>query len=311
MIPAYVQAAFVEQAVESALGQTWSNLEVIVCDDASPDDTLARLERFDDPRLKIVRNERNLGRVGNYRRLFYELASGDYVVNLDGDDYFLDPGFIAEAMSFFEEDPACVMVAGYASTSENPEQTFGVTLGVRRVCGLVLVAELPAEHQLMHMAVVYDRKKAFLLDFYRSPAISSDWESLYRLATQGNVVLLDRCVGVWRQHGGNTTATAKGPQQLDNLRIWASVVAAARVAGMPAWLATWLRLRCEAHGLSAVCVTVSREGGGEVLRLLRMAWTVFGVRMLAWAVYPPAVLRILAGLTGYYRRRYPDGEGKA
>lgn len=311
MVPAYAQAVFIEQAVESALAQTWPNLEVVVCDDASPDETLARLARFDDPRLKIVRNECNLGRVGNYRRLLYELATGDYVVNLDGDDYFLDPDFVSEAVSCFGQDANCVMVAARAALSETGGQEFGVTRGVRRMGGGRLVAELPAADQLMHMATVYDRKKAISLDFYRSPAISSDWESLYRLATQGSVVLLDRCIGVWRQHGGNTTATAKGPQQLDNLRIWASVVAAARVAGMPAWQATWLRLRCEAHGLSAVCVTVSREGGGEVLRLLRMAWIEFGARMLAWAVYPPAVLRILAGLAGYYRRRYPDGEGKA
>lgn len=310
MIPAYAQEAFIEQAVESALAQTWPNLEVIVCDDASPDATLARLARFDDPRLKIVRNERNLGRTGNYRRLLFELASGDYAVNLDGDDYFLDPGFIAEAMSFFAEIPDCVLVAGYAANDE-AGQVFGATGQVRRVLGLTLVSELPVEQQLMHMAVVYDRKKALALDFYRTPSISSDWESLYRLATLGNVVLLDRCVGVWRQHGGNATATAKWPQLLDNLRIWDSVAAAAREAGMPGWQADWLRLRCEAHGLSAVCVSVSREGRGEVLRLLRRAWSAFGVRMLVWTVHPPAVLRILACLAGYYRWRHPAVEKNA
>ncbi|MDP5238382.1 glycosyltransferase [Uliginosibacterium sp. 31-16] len=310
MIPTYAQAGFVEQAVESALAQTWPNLEVIVCDDASPDDTVARLARFTDARLRVVRNECNLGRVGNYRRLLHELAGGDYVVNLDGDDYFRDPGFITEAMSFIARDPECVLVAGHAATDEGGKD-FGVTGSVRCLSGLRLLAELPAAQQLMHMGVVYDRKRALALDFYRSPAISSDWESLYRLATQGSVVLLDRCVGVWRQHGGNTTATAKLTQQLDNLRIWAAIADAARAAGMAVWRVAWLRLCCEAHGLSAVCVACSREGALAVPELLCRAWATFGVRMLAWVLYLPATLRVVASLLGYYRWRHPAGEGRA
>jgi len=77
MIPTYNQSAFILNAINSALDQNYPNLEVIVGDDASTDTTSEILKTIDDSRLKIVRNTFNLGRVGNYRNLLYNHASGD------------------------------------------------------------------------------------------------------------------------------------------------------------------------------------------------------------------------------------------
>ena len=63
MIPTYNQAVFIREAVDSALAQTYSNLEVIVGDDASTDGTQEIVAKINDPRLKYVRNVCNLGRV--------------------------------------------------------------------------------------------------------------------------------------------------------------------------------------------------------------------------------------------------------
>ena len=65
LIPTYNQAMYIGQAVESALQQDWPELEVIVSDDGSSDDTQRVLEKFrDDERVRISRNTGNLGRVG-------------------------------------------------------------------------------------------------------------------------------------------------------------------------------------------------------------------------------------------------------
>ena len=68
MVPTYNQPDFLPVAVDSALAQTYPNLEVIIADDHSTAeacrDVLAAYA--DDPRVRVCRNETNLGRVANY-----------------------------------------------------------------------------------------------------------------------------------------------------------------------------------------------------------------------------------------------------
>lgn len=72
MIPTYNQSAFIVEAVESALMQDYENLEVIVLDDCSDDNTQKLLQAFNsDSRFYYHRNKKNIGRVKNYRKLLY------------------------------------------------------------------------------------------------------------------------------------------------------------------------------------------------------------------------------------------------
>ncbi len=74
-IPTYNQAAFIKEAVQSALNQTYTELEVIVADDGSTDGTRERLSAFfSDSRFKYFCNSRNLGRTQNYSHLLKNLA---------------------------------------------------------------------------------------------------------------------------------------------------------------------------------------------------------------------------------------------
>jgi len=84
-IPTYRGGAYLAAAIESVLKQSLTDLELIVIDDQSPDDTEAIVRGFDDPRLRYVRNESNLGPQGNWNRCL-ELATGRYFKLLPHDD---------------------------------------------------------------------------------------------------------------------------------------------------------------------------------------------------------------------------------
>ena len=116
MVPTYNQAEFLEDAVASALAQDYPNLEVVISDDGSTDQTPAVVERLAarDPRVRAHRSARNIGRVANYRRLLYELATGDWVINLDGDDCFASPTYLGAAVRRALSDPAIALVFGKA-----------------------------------------------------------------------------------------------------------------------------------------------------------------------------------------------------
>ncbi|MBD2435780.1 glycosyltransferase family 2 protein [Nostoc sp. FACHB-110] len=87
IIPAYNTEAYLAKAIESALGQTLENIEVIVVDDASTDKTLEVAKSFNDKRLKVLANEKNLG-AAEARNRALRVAKGKWIAVLDSDDWY-------------------------------------------------------------------------------------------------------------------------------------------------------------------------------------------------------------------------------
>lgn len=107
-LPVYNGGAWIEQAIASACAQTFEDLELIVSDDASTDDTLARVAAFDDSRIRVVRADRNLGQALNANRCI-ELARGPLVKFLHADDV-LYPGCLEAMVPIFDESPQVGLV---------------------------------------------------------------------------------------------------------------------------------------------------------------------------------------------------------
>ncbi|HEY7375560.1 MAG TPA: glycosyltransferase [Polyangia bacterium] len=104
VVPTYNRTAYLTAALTSALGQTYSNIEVLVADDASEQDVVgAVISRFaSDPRVKYQRNPRNLGMGPNTWQALAR-ASGKYVANLHDDDTW-EPDFLATLVPPLERD---------------------------------------------------------------------------------------------------------------------------------------------------------------------------------------------------------------
>lgn len=105
IIPCYNAERYVELAVRSVMEQSYTNLEILCCDDCSTDGTLPILQKLaaEDSRIKILRNEANLGVVGTLNRLV-STASGAYIARMDADDISL-PDRIARQLSFLQQNP--------------------------------------------------------------------------------------------------------------------------------------------------------------------------------------------------------------
>lgn len=88
VLPTYNRAHFIGQAITSALCQTYENIELIVVDDGSTDDTTRVIGTFSDDRLKYIQLPKNVGRSAA-RNKALSFATGPYIAFLDSDDYFL------------------------------------------------------------------------------------------------------------------------------------------------------------------------------------------------------------------------------
>ena len=88
IIPTRDRADLLPRAVASALGQTWTALEILIVDDGSVDDTAGVLAGFDDPRIRVLRRD-TPGGVSAARNEAVRAARGEFLALLDSDDEWL------------------------------------------------------------------------------------------------------------------------------------------------------------------------------------------------------------------------------
>jgi glycosyltransferase involved in cell wall biosynthesis len=102
LIPTYEGARHIGAALDSVLSQDGVDLEIIITDDNSRDDTLAIVGAYRDPRIRVERSPVNLGAEANWNRAL-GLARGPYIKLFPQDDLLL-PGSLAEQVAIFEAD---------------------------------------------------------------------------------------------------------------------------------------------------------------------------------------------------------------
>ncbi|GIJ94264.1 glycosyltransferase family 2 protein [Capnocytophaga stomatis] len=104
LIPVYNRENLIEETVKSALSQTYENIEIIVVDNKSTDNTWGILQQLalEDKRVKIFQNEKNIGPVRNWKRCIDE-ATGEYGKILWSDD-LIAPDFLKKTLPFLQKE---------------------------------------------------------------------------------------------------------------------------------------------------------------------------------------------------------------
>lgn len=123
LIPCYNHEAFLGDCLCSLLAQDYENMELLICDDCSPDDSFGVIQSFESrlqgrfPRSVILRNESNFGVTKNINRML-EMARGEYVKILASDDA-MTPNAIGAMVSYLQQHPEMdVVVANGVKVSQ-------------------------------------------------------------------------------------------------------------------------------------------------------------------------------------------------
>jgi glycosyltransferase involved in cell wall biosynthesis len=93
VVPVYNRERFIRRCVDSVLAQSFRDFELILIDDGSTDDSLLRMRDCEDPRVRVVACDQNMG-VGTARNSGLDVARGEWVLFLDSDDELL-PGALS------------------------------------------------------------------------------------------------------------------------------------------------------------------------------------------------------------------------
>ena len=214
LIASFNHEAYLPDCLASVVGQTFLEWEVILVDDLSQDSSweMAQNWSLKDPRIKVFRNETNLGTYGTQQRAL-EQANGELVVVLNSDDYWDADKLIlqVDAMQQNPEASWCfcrAMSVGSLLPAEMPTSTWP-TAGVFNAFPLLLPQNDVAASSVMF------RKKG--LRFNPDCRYSGDWLALIEASLRGSAVAVPKVLSYWRQH--NSNSYVRSASQLEE-EIW-------------------------------------------------------------------------------------------
>ena len=109
LMPVYNAERHLREAIESILGQTLKDFEFLIIDDGSSDASTDIVRSYDDPRIRFVLNEKNLGITATLNKGI-QLASSELIARMDADD-ISRPDRLLKQYHFFQQHPDCVLLS--------------------------------------------------------------------------------------------------------------------------------------------------------------------------------------------------------
>jgi glycosyltransferase involved in cell wall biosynthesis len=211
LIPTYGYARFLPEAIESVLAQDFTDFELIISDDASPDGSAEIIRRYAtrDPRIRCEIHGRNLGMVANWNWCLGE-ARGEYVKYLFGDDRLNSRHTLSRMVTMLENEPRAVLAATGRLILDKDSQATEVwdELGAPgRQDGRMVIAQcLRQDRNLVgEPSAVLFRRAAADRGFDPSWRQLVDQEMWFHLLTQGDLVYDPEPLCAFRLHPAQQT----------------------------------------------------------------------------------------------------------
>ena len=169
---------YVREAVRSVLDQTFDDFELLVVDDASTDATTEIVEGFGDSRIRLLRNERNLGQVPSLNRGLRE-ARGEYVARLDADDVCLATR-LARQVEVLDSEPRVCLVGAWMQAID--DRGHRIARLEKRLSDYVdfVYHTLIMRVYVSHPAAMYRREPVVALGGYDETTGPSEDKDLWR-----------------------------------------------------------------------------------------------------------------------------------
>lgn len=211
-IPVFERERYLGDAVASALSQTYQAIEVIVVDNASSDGSYEIARSFADPRVRVERNDRNIGQRANLMRAL-SYASGECVLFLSSDD-LMYPHQVEQLVKVLSDHPN----VGFAFCNVELIDGCGRTIGrVDRhlpeiTKGRAFVeCSLSSGENPVHLVACLVRRAVLESVGEFAPVFFYDWPLWLRCAMSADVGFVPEALAAYRVHGANEALSTGSP----------------------------------------------------------------------------------------------------
>ena len=196
IMPSYNTARFIEETIDSVLAQTYTNWELIIVDDCSTDDTDAVVARYEDPRIRYLKNEKNSGAAVSRNRALRE-AKGRWIAFLDSDDLWT-PDKLQKQIRFMEEKGCSYSYTNYVEIDEASKPLGVRVTGPKRITKAGMYAYCwPG-----CLTVMYDASVVGLVQI-EDIKKNNDYAMWLKAIRKADCFLLDEDLGFYRKRAGS------------------------------------------------------------------------------------------------------------
>jgi glycosyltransferase involved in cell wall biosynthesis len=201
IIPNYNYGRFISRAIDGVMAQTYSNVEIIVVDDGSTDDSLEILTSYEKKGVKVIQ-QKNSG-VSAARNNGAAKSNGEFIAFLDADDIWL-PNKIERQLAAFT-DKVGLVTCGMREFDSTSDKTLAYFTWNKTECNAhdLLLLDHPAVSgsAIVVRRSAFDAVKGF--DERKEMHASEDWEFCYRVSRVAKIAFLPEVLVAYRNHGGN------------------------------------------------------------------------------------------------------------
>lgn len=206
-IPAY-KSVYLSEAIDSVLGQTIQDLELIIVDDASPNPIEAVVCKYNDYRIRYYRNEQNIGGkdpVANWNKCL-SYATGKYFCLLCDDDIYL-PSFLEQMIILADKNKDCnVFKSGVSIVDANHKEIgrYPESPSWESCYDYIYNVSLRNRKQTIS-EWMFRREYIVSLGGYESVPLAwgADYLSIMKFAIIGGIASTQECLAIFRQSGIN------------------------------------------------------------------------------------------------------------
>ena len=214
----YNGEAYLKEAIESVINQTFTNWELVVINDCSTDSTSEILSDFasEDERIKVYTNEVNLKLPTSLNKAI-SLSGGKYIARMDADDICL-PDRLEKQFKFMEENDHVALSSCRFMTVKNGVYASGGAGG--RCDNDAVKAMLLVSNPILHPGVIAKSEVLKKMCYDTTLTCTEDLELWTRMAMQGiKMHILDECLLIYRLHDKQITSTTLERQHTEVLKI--------------------------------------------------------------------------------------------
>lgn len=203
VIPTYNSAAFLEEAIQSVLGQTYSDFEVVVIDDGSTDGTEYVVRSFGDRVSYLKQDNRGVSAARNHG---IHKSQGNYVAFLDSDDFWL-PGKLAEQIPLLDRDAELGLVySDWRVTSEKGVLEPSYLSNLAPASGYVFDELVRSGFILTSGTVVRRSCLDDVGDFDETLSIAQDYDLWLRICYRWKIALVNKPLVIKRSWDGSLSS---------------------------------------------------------------------------------------------------------
>ena len=189
---------YLRGAIDSILAQTYSDFEFLIVDDASTDSSRSIVRGYDDPRIRLIENQRNLGLTRSLNRGI-ELARGVYIARMDADD-LSEPERLEKQVAFLDAHSECAVVATYSAKIDRDSTDVG--LARTPVDGDEIRKRLRRSNCITHGTVMMRKEALERVGCYdEAMERAQDYDLWLRLSEDHCICTIPELLYSWRQHG--------------------------------------------------------------------------------------------------------------